>query len=1847
MGITDKAADILDASFQLTESGVEFFTDILWEFTGDNDDYDGAAGTIWGSWNDNILGEGGVVDSAIGPEGIGGEIIEAIPEVIRKSTGPIFNQAFDVIDTVYEMGVDRPLAALVTLANAGLNDGLILNYLDPTLWQEVNKIVGIGEQEGGGRSTGQAIALMASSVNILDPEAVARVEGTAMYKMSSGLIDGAMQWYLDPTNIAGKMVKGAKAKKVANIRTQVASGNYKLLLETDGYGRFKSAVSEAGKDLNFSEKFRQGKGYTKGDEALIAEYAVLLQKAAAEGKLGRGFLDMSYDNARTYAALAGGLDLGRTDQAFDYMIRIQLGDMNAIKDMETLATSYVNNILDNGLYDELDVVNKELRKLDELESTIAYGDRVDDVIFDPNVGVIDSGTKSLDLDKAPKSVRETLEANPELINPDEITLRRNQIRKELNERQRVLEDELFVGEYATMPFAAALIVKEERLRTMAQQYGGRSGHYGIDAANDYLNSSGDLVTAAANEILVSHNVNLLDPLPSIGGMNAAGIATKTYLTNSKFGQSVAANKAVRLIVEKTPHQVMNWDDPAQQYATFDRMLRDAGNVNYEGMSLLESVGLVSENVLGQFMELQTRAAKKEYFDGIVSRLNNGLPELFNKQLSEFELNNMSRTLQRQYGKAQELLKEKSKAARSKTYGNRDYTRVDYADAGEIISQYIPLTPAQLAESSLVPRYDLYQQAFGTDPGVAKRVLGEASYRVGRVTNEFTNLWKKAVLIRPAWPLRVLIDEVARTGATIGAQNTIKGLMAGYNDLRVAYFRKSGVDIGQPIFDRLLRELYDDAKKNVGWEKWENFAKDPWELVPTDYAEILETYNAAVLKQADMVNPAKKLPSMEELVTDVITQEYGKARINKRTSMATGLGLFVAGPVGAAGMAGIYSLYARNSLKRVARSEINNNQMFVLRNSADQLLVKEIGDIRKQIDDLAPDDVVNADKLIQEIKDLETAAELLKAQAKNLDDHQKMILDNVKEKNATLYNNFDKAGQLAAESRYNNLYIGDYNINNAFGGTATDVAIHKSAISSDNSNRQIWEGATLAQRKASQQVRREQMDLLGPTPVTQKQFNLGWNDTVNRQWIPAATGGPFQEFMEMFWNGSTDQEIFTFLQNKGSVVRDAYPAHFQGKDLADFIEVIRTESQSIIPNLPEFNKVRERAASGTEISWERDIMEVVERSFDGDIAKVRELTGNTDFGRVVADSQFTDMVNTKVMQVKIRDHVDSIFESLGTMPTDALTRSTVFRTVYETEITRQLSGFKGKGKSKDAFNLSNKDLKIIENRARQKATADTKNLLYDLAERSRFEEVAANLMPFYGAWQEVVTRWTGIGIDNPYLVGQTIRNWRLLEAEDENGQRFAVIRLPKIGFIDPDQDLPSYMDWIPFSGGKLFGSASEFNMLDGQALDFNLKSASMIGGTPGFGPMLTYPLGEMVIANPNLEKTMKFVFPYGVSEGSTALKRWINSVSPAFGKAAAGGILGLTTPERAKTLLRITGDLAAEYHASGDVISTEADMQVFEEEVERRTNVILQIRTVGTLVSPLSFRVQSPHYKLIDEYHQISKDKGLEAADTWLLHNHEDLWAITGRQTAAAGVASGTLQGEATYERHQEFLNQFPEIQDVVLGRVGARDVQFEYSQAVAIKEMSEGRRKTMTPRDFFTAAQMNRGWYQWGKITDVVNDQLQNYKERGMSIDVQNYPDLVAFRTEEAIKIGRENRTWWEEWSETSSPATQAKVMEGFRSMVSDPTFDYKPEWPFIQQYVNGHDEIAMSMEIRAEQSGNSEFLKLGHSGNSDLKTKWLNLRLRLRSRPDFVAIFDRYFAKMETVTRSNFPSQFPRKVKV
>ena len=146
-----------------------------------------------------------------------------------------------------------------------------------------------------------------------------------------------------------------------------------------------------------------------------------------------------------------------------------------------------------------------------------------------------------------------------------------------------------------------------------------------------------------------------------------------------------------------------------------------------------------------------------------------------------------------------------------------------------------------------------------------------------------------MLLRPAWPMRVLIDEYARTAASIGTIDTLKSVMSGMGDLRANWFRKNGEDLGPVIQQKMV--------DNLGLETGDK-----------NYYELVEEY---VAKNGE--------DAAQSLVRDTIYEEYGKRKIRRRTLGASAAAGIVAGPAGLA-VGALYGLMARNSLQRLAKME---------------------------------------------------------------------------------------------------------------------------------------------------------------------------------------------------------------------------------------------------------------------------------------------------------------------------------------------------------------------------------------------------------------------------------------------------------------------------------------------------------------------------------------------------------------------------------------------------------------------------------------------------------------------------------------------------------------------------------------------------------------------------------------------------------------------------------------------------------------------------------------------------------------------------------------------------------------
>lgn len=1735
-----------------TKKSVEFAVDIGEEVLGVDDEYDGVWGTIWGSWEDNVLGAqdgNGVVQHLFGEEGVGGRFFGAIPEPVRNVSKTVITPTFDLMDVAYDRLVDRNLGTLVTIGQTSVQNTLdvftgqgdigdVFTLFNPDEWRQAYNIT-------ESRSFGQALVIASAFVDLDDPAEIERFKGTPYYKMMSGVVDGISNIVLDPANLAfgtGVASKFGKLRNVAKIaaKKKMGIGHKNIvaaLSNSTSFQRFENAIETLrySEDLKWSDDYRKGTGFSDTDLDNIDILTARILKDAKAGKLGKSQKNMTSDYARAIASLPN-----KPARDMYHMLVVSGGDMSVMDEMHAAARKHNLTHQEGGLRYELHDLQK----------------RIEAQEFGQAVGVEDLFAKDVLLWQQKRLEKRLMQENPEL------------------------------------PFGAALSLKEERLRTLAQRSDIDRGPVTADELNarhDALNDDVHLVDAATDQVLLQHHVDTMESLPGIGVFNDAGIAARTFIDKAPVLGALSSTRVVRAIVEKVPHGMIIWDDADQAFTSFDRMLRDAKSI---GIDKIDDAFV--ERKLGAWTSTTDTQTLKKLFEDTVNEINGRMVNHFGQRMAGVNQKELTRILQRQWKEGDSALKNKAKNAR--VYGQKGIRITDAAEGGEIVARYMPVTTSQLESAALVPRYDLYRQAF-TDRSMFAQYAGKAKSATIGAVNTFTSIWKKSVLLRPAWPMRVLIDEYARSAAHLGTIDTLKSVMGGMGDLRANWFRKNGEDLGPAIQQRMLDDL----------------ALRPGEH---NYYDLVEKYVAKNGEEA-----------AENLVRQTIYDEYGKKKIRRRTLGASAAAGIVAGPAGLA-IGAMYGLMARNSLQRLAKMETGSAIGLQLRSVARTQLRDEITEIRKSVEG-----VTDADQLAaaaKEIEDLQRAADMLEAQARNLNDQQLLQLDSLTERNADLYDNFDRAGKILHDAGIGNAHLGGIGYANHFGNSAQEIAIYRSAISADNSNRPLWESASEASRRQNRVTEVQTFDW-NQNP---EKFASAYNDTVNRQFVPhtdPSVNNAFQDFQRMMWEGRSHIEIVRWLKSgDGKVLQKAMPHYFDnidGIDPNDLLAGFRQEVNALVPDHPDFAAVRKQIIEGREVNWNRDIQPIIDRKYDGDIDKARRATGEYDFGRVIGDSKFQDATDSSRLLYRVQEKLDSIFNNIGTMPTDVLTRSLVFRSAYTREMTRRLARFEDSGR----FKLKQSDIKQMENQARTVALKETRNLLYDLAERSKFEEVVSNIMPFYGAWQEVITRWTGLAARNPAFVMAGARNFRTaintMDAKDEDGNPVFVLAFPE-GILN-----------FEIGGIKAFGRISA---LGENAIDFNFGSASMISaGLPGFGPLVSIAASETVLKVPELAEAMEVLLPFGPTEGQSFLERVVKNVQPTWTKTAASSMFN--TAQRQQLKARITADVAAEYFENGEVIDTESEWIEFEAEVDRRATNILTVRMLGNLGLPISFVAQSPHYAIINGYRQIQRQKGLESADEWLLAKHPEMFAIMGRATKVRTVASATLEGEKLYQETKEFADDNQKIGDFIVGKVGALDTGFEYNRAVQIKEINEGRRVRLDPKEIYTRANESKGWAEFRDQMNVINAELVRRGANGLSVNLnatQNQ-DLQDMKRKIVERISTVNPQWKAEYDENPSDDEKAEVIHSFRKVADSPLFADRVEIDFIREYMDMRDMVATELERRQSSTGVSDRGLLSHKSNDDLKELWIRFRLKIASEPDFADIYARYFDKDDSIGRSSWPSSY------
>tara|TARA_R110002167_G_scaffold67477_4_gene190758 strand:+ start:1982 stop:10228 length:8247 start_codon:yes stop_codon:yes gene_type:complete len=1084
---------------------------------------------------------------------------------------------------------------------------------------------------------------------------------------------------------------------------------------------------------------------------------------------------------------------------------------------------------------------------------------------------------------------------------------------------------------------------------------------------------------------------------------------------------------------------------------------------------------------------------------------------------------------------------------------------------------------------------------------------------------------------------------------------------------------------------------------------------------------------------------------EDFVKTIIDREYAQRRRQRRTGLATGAGLFFAGPAGAAAAGAIYNAYARGSLANAARKQISDSygqqlqlegwdmikrmedwerNLVVVRTLDVQDQRSIVKDLMNLDEDLAeslhktlyPESVSMPDSWVPDLpslmdeidlakwlgenaKDRREAANLLSIRADLVTDYQKNVVATFKSKNPETAGRFEQAATLLEESGYVSQHVGDTNLGNPWGDTPQVIAINERAVSANATKRQVWSDETTAQRESERYAGSYQYDIL--IPQESASFARAWNDFMDRHAGPSGPAGisPNRDFWRQFWLGKTNEQVIDWLRNEGQSVLNNLPEQYRSVEGIEALVVkTRFETQSLIPDLPEFARARLKLAQGIQVKWDVDIkpvldlinkkqelflkevidqnylatdngtftlpglggliqkvlrdapdpldysfaaqqilnQNVVERLRNLEELKGSNATGLIDFGKTVTDSSFLDGVETISNIAKVKQVIDNVldkaFENL-TMVEDIVSRGTLYESLYEAQMAMELQPYR---RGDGTYRLNGNDIEDLRARSRRKALKETKNVLYDLAERTRFEEVMSEISPFLGAWTEVTSRWMGIAAENPVFVARALRSWDIITAEDENGNSMFVFQMP--GVFDADNPvLPEIF------GRKIFGDLS---MLANQQIDLSPKSASMIGALPTGGPIVNVVVTEVVMSAPNLMEIFDWLVPYGIAEGDNALLRiadaYTNSVVKNLTKK-----FGMDQDAMMKTKIRVSQDYLAQRFLNGESMPAPGkETDEFVEEVERRTQMIFGIKLLRSVAMPIAIQQQSPYYAILKDYWRKQDEIGLEEADDWLLEQHPELWASTGRIIANNGVRAGTLEGHINYERHEFWANLHGDVASgFITGKDGAVDVQFVANKAVQQIEAASGRRDYLPPEDVLKLSAIKIGWREYGVFRESLDERLRIKASAGGSVSLNakdNFFEAEQLRTF-VEELGAKNPQWLMEYASLGNVNKQKRILQAYRDFSDSGEFDYRVEMPYIEMFLNLHDSIAREMIKRSYGTSDKNYMQLSFRGNEDLRQRWDIGKMKILQYPDFSDIFDKYFSRMDTVMTGNLTKSLVR----
>jgi len=549
------------------------------------------------------------------------------------------------------------------------------------------------------------------------------------------------------------------------------------------------------------------------------------------------------------------------------------------------------------------------------------------------------------------------------------------------------------------------------------------------------------------------------------------------------------------------------------------------------------------------------------------------------------------------------------------------------------------------------------------------------------------------------------------------------------------------------------------------------------------------------------------------------------------------------------------------------------------------------------------------------------------------------------------------------------------------------------------------------------------------------------------------------------------------------------------------------------------------------------------------------------------------LGTSQVQRTVSGIVQNLYASIGSAPTDVLARHPFFVNVYRKKRDELVAAY-------DDGTVFTPQLQArLEWRAREHALRQVKQTLYELAEEPNLGHVMRFVMPFYQAWQEVITRWLSITMDNPAALAHGFQIYQApnkatwaVSSEERDGQEYVTVAMPKW-----------FQDNVP--GGKAFAQV-------GMAKKSFLPVSGEPWWLPGTGPLAQVPVAELARRRPDLEQSLSYFVPYGAGKDALDL------MSPAWVRRLR--TLHAKEGDRvyANTLNRMVIEMETDRRL-GKLTLTDEQMYA---EARRRTDAFFSLRSVANFVIPYSPSFSSPYQFYFDKARQYRDKYPDDWESRFLTDFGPDYFAFTESFSKSVNQVSPTLEGYKATKENAGLLAEFPELGSFIVGDAdnGAYNdavYQWQFRTKVGPGDFRT-QRAAESPRENIANVQRRQGWNEWRKASTLIKAELVS---RGLrSITQAGAEDLQALKTAIRDKLSEEFPLWAEDYNSFNPKKTDETVAKMEKIVAA--SGEDRAGWGTLREYLGARRQIKKLLAARDAAGGSAN---LQAQSNEDVRLVW------------------------------------------